>query len=154
MSAQKRKRPRGVVDTSVLVAGIAGFKSPQVPQKNPSAKMLSDWIEQDLFVWLVSDEILLEYKRVLGRLGVRRPLVGKIINLLREEAEIVPPSAMPAISPDPGDDPFCACAETGRADFIVTLNTKDFPQHSLSAHVIRPDQNIPTTARRKPARRS
>ena len=102
-----------------------------------------------MFVWLVSDEILLEYKRVLGRLGVRRPLIGKIINLLREEAELVPASALPNISPDPGDDPFCGCAEVGRADFIVTLNPKDFPQTLLSAHVIKPGESIPTTARRK-----
>ena len=154
MPAQKRKRPRGVVDTSVLVAGIAGLKSTEIAPKNPSAKLLRDWIEGDTFVWLVSDEILLEYKRILGRLGVRRPLIGKIINLLREEAELVPASALPNISPDPGDDPFCACAEIGRADFIVTLNPKDFPQTLLSAHVIVPGENIPTTARRKPRRRS
>jgi len=137
-----------------LVAGIAGLKAPQIAPRNPSAKLLRDWIEGDTFVWLVSDEILLEYKRVLGRLGVRRPLIGKIINLLREEAELVPASALPNISPDPGDDPFCACAEIGRADFIVTLNPKDFPQTLLSAHVIVPGENIPTTARRKPRRRS
>lgn len=153
MPAQKRKRPRGVVDTSVLVAGIAGLKSPEIAPRNSSAKLLRDWIEGDTFVWLVSDEILLEYKRVLGRLGVRRPLIGKIINLLREEAEPVPASALPNISPDPGDDPFCACAVTGRADFIVTLNPKDFPQTLLSAHVIKPDDRIPTTARRKQPRR-
>ncbi len=141
------------MDTSVLVAGIAGFKSPQVSAKNPSAKLLRDWIEKDTFVWLVSDEILLEYKRVLGRRRVRHPLAGKIINLLREEAEFVRPSVLPGISPDPGDDPFCACAETGSADFIVTLNAKDFPQKFLSAHVVRPDDTIPTTARRKPTRR-
>jgi predicted nucleic acid-binding protein len=96
---QKRKRPRGVVDTSVLVAGIAGFKSTEIAPKNPSANLLRDWIEGDTFVWLVSNEILLEYKRVLARLGVRRPLVGKIINLLREEAELVPVLALPSISP-------------------------------------------------------
>jgi predicted nucleic acid-binding protein len=152
--AQKRKRPRGVVDTSVLVAGIAGLKSTGIAPKNLSARLLRDWIEGDTFVWLVSDEILLEYKRVLGRLGVRRPLIGKIINLLREEAEFVPASALPNISPDPDDDPFCACTETGRADFIVTLNPKDFPQSLLSAHVIRPGESIPTTARRKQPRRS
>jgi predicted nucleic acid-binding protein len=106
--------------------------------------------EAHKFVWLVSDEILLEYKRVLGRLGVRRPLIGKIINLLREEAELVPTSALPSISPDPGDDPFCGCAEAGRADFILTLNPKDFPQPLLSAHVIKPGEDLPTTARRKP----
>jgi hypothetical protein len=86
LPGQKRKRPRGVVDTSVLVAGIAGLKSPEIAPKNPSANLLWNWIEGDTFVWLVSDEILLEYKRVLGRLGVRRPLIGKIVNLLREEA--------------------------------------------------------------------
>jgi len=137
-----------------LVAGIAGFKSTGIAPKNPSAELLRDWIEGDTFVWLVSDEILLEYKRVLGRLGVRRPLIGKIINLLREQAELGLASALPNISPDPGDDPVCACAETGRADFIVTLNPKDFPQSLLSAHVIRPGESIPTTARRKQPRRS
>jgi len=154
LPAQKRKRPRGVVDTSVLVAGIAGLKSSEIAPKNPSAKLLRDWIEGDTFVWLVTDETIAEYKRVLARLGVRRPLIGKIINLLREEAELVPASALPNISPDPDDDPFCACAETGRADFIVTLNPKDFPQSLLSAHVIRPGERIPTTARRKLPRQS
>jgi predicted nucleic acid-binding protein len=148
LPGQKRKRPRGVVDTSVLVAGIAGLKSPEIAPKNPSANLLRNWIEEDTFVWLVSDEILVEYKRVLGRLGVRRALIGKIVNLLREQAELVPSSLLPNISPDPGDDPFCGCAEAGRADFIVTLNPKDFPQSLLSAHVIKPGERIPTTARR------
>jgi predicted nucleic acid-binding protein len=154
LPAQKRKRPRGVVDTSVLVAGIAGLKSLEITPKNPSAKLLRDWIEEDTFVWLVSDEILLEYKRILGRLGIRRPVIGKVINLLREDAEHVPASALPNISPDPGDDPFCASAESGHADFVVTLNPKDFPQQLLSAHVIRPGQSVPTTARRRQPRRS
>ena len=136
-----------------MVAGIAGFKSTEIAPKNPSANLLQDWIEGDTFVWLVNDEILLEYKRVLGRLGVRRPLIGKIINVLREEAELVPASALPSISPDPGDDPFCGCAEIGHADFIVTLNPKDFPQALLSTHVIRPGERMPTTARRKQPRR-
>ena len=60
MPVPKRKRPRDVVDTSVLVAGIAGLKSLDITPKNPSAKLLRDWIEGDTFVWLVSDEILLE----------------------------------------------------------------------------------------------
>jgi predicted nucleic acid-binding protein len=121
----------------------------EIPPKNPSARLLGDWSEGDMFVWLVSDEILLEYKRLLPRLGVRRPLTGKLVNLLREDAELVPASALSEISPDPRDAPFCACAETGRADFIVTLNPKGFPHSLLSAHVTRRGGNIPTTARGK-----
>jgi putative PIN family toxin of toxin-antitoxin system len=126
LPAQERKRPRGVVDTSVLVAGIAGLKTSGIASKNPSAKLRRDWIESNTFVWLITDEIVSEYKRVLARLGVRRLLIGKIVNLLREEAELVAVARMPDISPDPGDNPFCACAEQGKADFIVTLNPKDF----------------------------
>ena len=149
MRSQKKKRPRGVIDTSVLVAGIAGLKNPEITPKNPSARLLRDWIEESTFVWLVSEEILFEYKRVMAALGVRGPLIGKLINLLREEAEHIYTSHLPGVSPDRGDDYFCACAEVGKADFIVTLNIKDFPQRRLSAHVIRPGENIPTTARRK-----
>jgi predicted nucleic acid-binding protein len=134
--------PRGVVDTSTLVAGIAGFKSGRSPA-NPSARLLRDWIERGHFVWLVTEEILDEYKAILARKGVRRPLIGAIVNLLREEAEVVRVRRSRDWSPDPGDDPFCACAELGAADFIVTLNPKDFPQNRLRARVIPPRDSLP-----------
>jgi predicted nucleic acid-binding protein len=140
--AARRLRPKGVIDTSVLVAGVAGFRSP--PQTcNPSALLLHDWLSHGTFVWLVSEEILTEYKEVLRRLGVRRPLIGRIINLLREEAELVQPALAGGLSPDPADDPFCACAESGRASFISTLNPKHFPQAKLKAKVIRPGDPLP-----------
>jgi hypothetical protein len=34
---------------------------------------------------------------------------------------------------------FCACAEEGKADSIVTLNVKDFPQDKLKAKVSLPE---------------
>jgi uncharacterized protein len=144
--ARPENRPRGVVDTSVLVAGIAGFKSWRVAA-NPSASFLREWLEQANFIWLVTEEILSEYKEVLTRLGVRRTLVGRIINLLREEAELVDVRAASDASPDPKDNAFCACAEDGGASFIATLNRKDFPQAKLKATVISPGDPIPTTRR-------
>ncbi len=106
MPERKRKQPRGVVDTSVLVAGIAGFKPLEIASQNYSARMLRDWVEDSTFIWLLTDEILLEYKTVLARLNVRRSTIGRIINLLSEEGELVPLSPGASISPDPGDDPF------------------------------------------------
>ena len=135
MPARKRKQPKGVGDTSVLVAGIAGLKHVEIEPQNASATMLRDWVENDTFIWLVTDEIILEYKTVLARLGVRRSTVGRVVNLLSEEGELIPVSTGTSISPDPGDDPFCLCSEHGAADFLVTLNPKDFPQRLLAAHV-------------------
>ena len=131
----------------MLVAGIAGFKSWRAVE-NPSASFLRDWIEHATFTWLVSEDIVSEYKEVLTRLGVRRNLVGEVINLLREEAEFVDVRITSDASPDPDDNPFCACAEQGRATFIATQNEKDFPQKKLRAKVILPGASIPTTRRR------
>jgi uncharacterized protein len=135
--SKKRKR-RGVVDTSVLVAGISGFRKPYVRGKNPSADLLYWWAEKSDFIWLVTQEILDEYKEVLKRLGVRPNLIGTVVNLIRERAEMVDVRGSGEISPDPKDDPFCLCSEEGSADFITTLNPKDFPQGRLRAKVISP----------------
>jgi predicted nucleic acid-binding protein len=129
-----------VVDTSVLVAGISGFKETYIQGKNPSADVLNNWAEEHNFIWLVSEDILDEYKEVLKRLRVRSSLIGRVINLIRERAEEVKVRYSVEISPDPGDDPFCLCADQGKADFILTLNPRDFPQDRLKATVVSPDR--------------
>jgi uncharacterized protein len=139
--ARKRK-PRAVVDTSVLVAGISGFREPFVPGRNPSADVLHRWAEKSNFTWLISEDILDEYKEVLKRLRVRPNLIGKVINLIRERAEEVKMRASTQISPDPKDDAFCLCAESGGADFVVTLNPKDFPEERLKSKIILPTELI------------
>jgi len=40
-----------------------------VAGRNPSADLLREWAERDNFVWLVTEDILDEYKEVLKRLG-------------------------------------------------------------------------------------
>lgn len=129
-----------MVDTSVVISGISAFKSSFTPGRNPSADTLRQWVEKGKFVWLVTPEILEEYKEVAKRLNVRPSVAGRLVNLLREEAEEVTVRKIVEISPDPGDNCFCACAEEGRADFVVTLNPKDFPQGKLTAKVVSPAQ--------------
>ena len=105
----KKQKSRGVVDTNVLVAGISGFRKPYIRGKNTSADVLYKWAEKGNFVWLVTEDILDEYKEVLKRLRVRSTLIGAVINLIRERAEPVNVHASFEISPDPNDDPFCRC---------------------------------------------
>jgi predicted nucleic acid-binding protein len=122
----------------VLVAGISGFREPFVPGRNPSVDVLQKWAEKRNFIWLVTEDILDQYKEVLKRLGVRRNLIGRVISLIRERAEEIKLRSSIEISPDPGDEPFCHCSEQGKADFIVTLNPNDFPQERLKAKVVAP----------------
>jgi predicted nucleic acid-binding protein len=124
----------------VLVAGISGFREPFVLGRNPSADALHRWAERNNFVWLISEDILEEYKEVLERLHVRPNLIGNVINLIRERAEEVNVRPLVELSPDPKDDPFCLCAEQGKADFILTLNPRDFLQRRLNAKVVSPTQ--------------
>lgn len=138
----RKRKPRAVVDTSVLVAGISGLREPFVPGRNPSADVLHRWAEENNFIWLVTEEIFDEYKEVLKRLRVRPNLIGKVINLIRERAEEVTVRSSAEISPDPKDDAFCLCAESGKADFVVTLNMRDFPQVHLGSKVAHPAEII------------
>ena len=95
----------------MLVAGIAGFKSWRTVH-SASARLLRDWIENESFAWLVTEEILVEYKHVLRKLGVRPNLIGAIINLLREEAEFVDVRFTHEVSSDPDDNVFCHVQST------------------------------------------
>lgn len=134
----KSRKPRVVVDTSVVVAGISGFREPFVQGRNASADVLRTWAEKNYFVWLVTEDILDEYKEVLKRLRVRPNVIGRVVNLIRERAEEIQVRLTAEISPDPKDDPFCLCAEKGKADFIVTLNPTDFPEARLRARIVPP----------------
>jgi predicted nucleic acid-binding protein len=136
--SQKRRGRRVVVGTSVVISGMSAFKGSFLPGRNSSADVLHAWMERGSFVWLVTAEILVEYKEVARRLGVRSHVAGRLINLLREEAEEVALGEIIEISPDPGDNCFCGCVEEGRADFLVTLNPRDFPQMKLRAEVVSP----------------
>jgi predicted nucleic acid-binding protein len=135
----RKRKPRAVVDTSALVAGISGFREPFVSGRNPSADVLHRWAEKNHFVWLITEDVLDEYKEVLKRLRVRSNLIGKIVNLIRERAEEVKVRSSIELSPDPKDDLFCFCSEQGKADFIITLNPKDFPEERLGAKIVTPD---------------
>jgi len=121
-----------------VVAGISGFRDQYIRGRVPSADLLHRWADEENFVWLYSEDVLAEYKEVLKRLQVRSATIGSLINFIRERGEAIEIRSSTEISPDPKDDAFCICAEEGRADFIFTLNPRDFPQSRLKAKVIQP----------------
>lgn len=140
-------QPRVVVDTSVLAAGIAGFKLPQSPMgANPNADLLRRWLKRDTFLWLFCDEILEEYKFILNKKKVRSAVIGRIINLVKEIGEEVEITVRHEISPDSSDNPFCDCAMEGFAEYIVTNNAKDFPEGLLQPiKIVNPSEFLQPT---------
>ena len=150
--SRERRGRRVVVYTSVVISGIAAFKRSFVAGSTDSGDLLFEWVQKDRFIWLVSTEILDEYKKVATRLKVRPSVAGRLINLLKEEAEEVVVEGTVELSPGPGDNCFCACAQDGRADFLVTLNPKDFPQNVLSAKVVSPAAFLSMMRRRRGVR--
>jgi predicted nucleic acid-binding protein len=129
-----------VIDTSVVVAGISGFRAQYRAGRNPSADLLHRWADKNTFVWLLTEDILDEYKQVLKRLRVRPSQIGRLVNLIRERAQLIEVRSASGISPDPKDDPLCLCANQASADFLVTLNLTDFPQKQLTAAVVSPSR--------------
>ncbi len=52
------------------------------------------------------------------------------------------------LSQGPGENYFWGCAEEGRADFLVTLSPRDFPQKKLQPQAISP-REFQTLIRRR-----
>jgi predicted nucleic acid-binding protein len=98
-------------------------------------------------VWLITEEILGEYQEVLLRLKVSA--ASRIIRLIKEEAEQVRLRARISGLPHEEDAVFAECAESGHADFLVTLNPRHFPQEKLRAKVIAPTDPLPTRVSRR-----
>jgi hypothetical protein len=103
------------------------------------------------FTWLLSEEILAEYKKVLRRLGVRRSLIGAIINLLREEAALIEVRSTSEISPDPGETtPFSIAQSTRLMEALEQDHSQALKQYLSSFGYEQPPpfslpNSLPTT---------
>jgi putative PIN family toxin of toxin-antitoxin system len=88
--------------------------------------------------WYVTDVILREYDDVLARpeLRIRRGLRQQLMQLIRSHTRSVIPSRPLHIAPDPEDNKFLECADTARADYLLTGNQRHFPGYWKKTKVI------------------
>jgi predicted nucleic acid-binding protein len=111
----------------VVIRGARALRQRPPESETPELRIILGWIEEELFDWLYSQPILVEYRAVLQRLRVPRSATGRFINLLSEAGIKIEVEEEGSFSPDPKDDPFYHCGIAGRADYIVTDNIRDFP---------------------------
>jgi putative PIN family toxin of toxin-antitoxin system len=109
---------RVVIDTNLLVTYL-------ISHRDPMATIIDDHLAQGDFAMLSSPELLAELDRALSYSRLQKfydkDTRLRFVALIAQLAEMQNlPNEIPAISRDPDDDKFIACAIAGRADFLVS----------------------------------
>lgn len=86
----------------------------------------------------VSAPVLEEYADVLARpkLGIPKGVRLQMMQLIRNRSYTVIPKRRIEVCSDPDDDMFIECADTARADYLITGNLKHFPAFWKTTKVI------------------
>jgi uncharacterized protein len=110
-----------VIDTNVLISAA-------LKDKNPEAVILYV-VEQPDFAWVVSPEVLAEYKEVLSRPKFALPeaVLRKWHDLLNAVTTVVEVNLAFEFSRDQNDAKFLACALAANAEFFIP-GDRDFSQ--------------------------
>lgn len=109
-------RPRAVIDTQILLRAVVNRRS--IP-----AKIVYDLALN--YILLVSEATIAEIEDVLNRPKIRKKfeLTDEVVQelLVRlSRGERIEIQEVPAVSRDPKDDVFLACAVTGKAKYLVS----------------------------------
>ncbi len=113
---------RLVIDTNVLVsAAIVG--------RNPQAVILYIISNREQFEWVVSAEILTEYKTVLSRSKLKLTEADKQewFSLLEDSTTIIDVGISLDFPRDRKDSKFLDCSVTAGADYLIT-GDQDFSE--------------------------
>jgi putative PIN family toxin of toxin-antitoxin system len=86
----------------------------------------------------VSPAILDEYRNVLFRpeLEIRRGMRQQLFQVIRKRSWSIVPKTRLEVTTDPADNIFLECADTVRADYLITGNVRHFPQFWKRTKVI------------------
>lgn len=110
-----------IIDTNIVVSAAFKNKDPEV--------VLRAVVKHPDWEWIVSAEILAEYREVLARpkFGLPPTLLQQWITFLETVTVLVEVPTSLAYPPDQTDAKFLACALAAKADWLVT-GDRDFTQ--------------------------
>ncbi len=112
---------RVVIDTSVLVSAIIKDKDPE--------RVVMFAVQREDIDWVVSQDILVEYREVLSRpkFGLPPDLLSRWFDLLEAVTVQVEVPIGIDFPRDPADAKFIACALAADAEFLITSD-RDFTE--------------------------
>jgi len=136
---------RVVIDTNVLVSAVLSPSGPPF--------QIIELANQRLIQLWASTATFEKYHEVLGRpqFSKLKELVDFQLASLSELCRFVTPRKRVEVSPDRDDDIFLECAEASKAHYLVTGNTRHFPERWKYTKRVTPRQflNLFGTSPRK-----
>jgi uncharacterized protein len=111
-----------VLDTNVVVSSV-------INGKGVEARVFDLAVNRAVGLY-VSQPILDEYEGVLSRtrFHLSQTQVQSILGLVRTSSTLVKPTQKVTVSPDEPDNRFLECAESAKANYLVTGNKRHFPK--------------------------
>jgi uncharacterized protein len=103
-----------IIDTNVLISAALRDRAPEA--------VILFVVEQPDFEWIVSTDIIQEYKEVLSRkkFGLRQDILQRWFNLLDTVTVLVPVDITVAFPHDQKDAKFLECALVSGANYFIT----------------------------------
>jgi len=127
---------RVVIDTNVVVSALLHASS--VPEAVVNLAVSGS------VQWVASKPILAEYATVLSRprLAIDSARAADAMMRIRMAVSLVVPTVAVDAASDPDDNVFLECADAGDADYLVTGNTRHFPEVWRKTRVVTPREFI------------
>ncbi|MBI1791602.1 MAG: putative toxin-antitoxin system toxin component, PIN family [Acidobacteria bacterium] len=121
---------RVVLDTNIIVSALL------VPEGTQASVLLLAL--QGPVALCISSPVIAEYEEVLHRprLKLQPRQIQNALVAIRKVARLVSPTQTLSISTHESDNRFLECAEAARADYLVTGNTRHFPQSHKTTKIV------------------
>ncbi len=123
---------KAVLDTNVVLSAYLNLEGP--------SRVILDLVFSGHFRCFVSNPLLEEYEEVLKRPRFERDPreIARSIRPMRDAAILVVPRKRLQITSDSDDNKVLECALAARADYVVTGNTRDFPERFQDIRIVPP----------------
>lgn len=135
---------RVVLDTNIIVSALL------VPAGTQASVLLLAF-RGDIALYL-SAPVLAEYEEVLRRprFKLQPRHIETALRDIRKVGRLVEPTHPLSISPHESDNRFLECAEAAEADYLVTGNTRHFPQTHKQTKIITGRRLLDILAEKRP----
>jgi putative PIN family toxin of toxin-antitoxin system len=121
---------RAVIDTNILIAGLLNLDG--------GAAKIINYFRNGAFELVITREVFEEYLRVIHFFDNDIPLnkSDELFELVLEKAVKVESVKPKKMCKDPDDEKFLTAAISGKAEYIVTKNKKDFPHDIAETRIV------------------